>query len=168
MKHNFYLLLAVVWALTLACSPDEKEQLTGELYFPWLKMGNFYGKPDSVIQHYFQMRDSVGLKKLSEEDPAGTAYMKLLEENDLLFEPYVYMRMEEDQNALVFMDSVSYQSFKKIDYQTLITNKQKVRVKATVQRLRPLIYLTEKINRIDIVSGETFPKESKYRIENYQ
>lgn len=165
-KIQFVALLVLV--AFSSCESEKTEQLTGELYFPWLKMGNYYGQPDSVYQYYQTMRDSITLEELRKDDPSGAEYMIMLEENDLLLAPYVYLHIGGDQNALLFMDSSQYELFKTFDYSRLREQEQKITVKATVKKLKPLMYHLRKLHRTDRVSGETLPEETKYRIENYK
>ena len=160
--------VVLISVLNLSCQDKQREQLTGDLYFPWLKMANFYGMPDSVYAYYAVRRDDLGFDSLEKEDPKGTAFMKMLEHHHLLFEPYVYVQLEHDKNVLLFMDSATYKPFTEIDYQELRNEKMKIRIRASVKKTAPLVYIVEEIRRVDKVPGETFLVEKKYKIENYK
>ena len=155
-------------ATLLSCENKKVEPITGDLYFPWLRMANFYGLPDSAFQYYAQRRDNLGFDSLIKEDPQGTAFMKMLEENDLLFQPYIYLQVEKDKNILLFMDSLTYDQFKKVDYKTLRKEEMKIRIRLTAEKISPLAYIVDEIQRVDEVPGETLLVEKKFRIENYQ
>ncbi len=168
LKENVLGLALLTGILLVSCESKKTEQITGDLYFPWLKMANFYGLPDSVYQYYSDRKSALGIDSLKKEDPKGTEFIMMLEENGLLFTPYVYVQVEKDKQLLLFMDSATYQPFTRVDYQNLRNEKMKIRIRATAEKISPLAYIVNEIHRMDKVAGETLLVEKKFRIKNYQ
>ena len=170
MRLLYAFLVALFFGLISfsACTKQESVQITGDLYFPWLKLGNFYGQPDSVYQYYKGRREKLGFDSLKKEDPQGVAFMQMLEDNELLFEPYIYLQLGKDKNVICFMDSTLYEQFTHIDYHSLRAEKMKIRIRASAKKISPLAYIVEEIRRVDKVPGETLLVEKKFRIENYK
>lgn len=153
----------------ISCEPQkETYRLTGDLYFPWLRIASFYGQPDSIYQFYQQRRQTMSEAQLLEEDSAGNGYLLMLERNKLLTSPFVYVKDQHGSVLTVFVDAKSYEAIKQHDYQSLVENKNKVQLKLSVSELTDGVYLAEEVHQISLTSGQTYPVEGEFRIESYQ
>ena len=168
MKKRIIILGSILIALGCQTKPEELPNLEGDLYYSWLKIGNFYQQPDSLYQNYIELRDSVGIEELRKQDSSGTYYIELLEKNDLVKSPYIYLKTDSDSTFIVYMNPKDYQPITEYKYQDLIDEKQKVRLKLITQRLTEKFQICKKVVLIERVDGETFQRQKKFKIEEYR
>ena len=154
-------------AFTACNSSGESYRLTGDLCFPWLRLSSFYNQPDSVFQYYRERRSTITTEQLIAEDSAGASYLLMLENNNLLTSPYVFVRTSNGSIVTVFMKMADYDSFKEYDYSQLRASNKKVQMKLTVKVLTEGVYLCEEVHRVDLIPGETTPEPGRFNIENY-
>ena len=160
----------ILCATLISCTSNKKSStsISADLYYSWMKFGSFYGKPDSLLTNYLNLKDSLGYEGMMKEDSAGTAYFKKLEQYGLLSSPFVYLRAENGHTFLLLMNEHDYNSFDHFNYQELIDNKQKVKVEAEIDSLGEKMYLCKKIVSVKVVDGQTFQQQKKFKIEEYR
>ena len=95
-------------------------------------------------------------------------YIELLEKNDLVKSPYIYLKTDSDSTFIVYMNPKDYQPITEYKYQDLIDEKQKVRLKLITQRLTEKFQICKKVVLIERVDGETFQRQKKFKIEEYR
>jgi hypothetical protein len=166
MKFIFTLLTLL---LIIECdSRHNSEVVAGDLYYYWFKFGSFYGQPDSLLQEYLSIRDSLGFEAMMEEDSAGTAYVLTLEENSIVISPFIFMKKDNGHVLTLYMDSSDFRQFTNFSYQELIDNKQKVRITANIDSIANKLYLCKSLISVELVDGSTLIKQGKFKIEEYQ
>lgn len=150
-----------------SCKPQE-EVLEGDLYFSdWIGGVNFYNVPDHFYQNFIKRKDSIGYDKLIKEQP-GLEIIRMLDKNDLLKSTYIKLRIQEDSIVVIFMDSFQYHSFLQYDYSQLIESSQKIRVKLRAEKISNGLWVCKSIITSAHVSGQTFMKRDKFKVENYR
>ena len=152
----------------LGCKTNESKIIEGDLYYPWLRLGNFYGQPDSLLTNYFEIKDSIGYKGMMKEDSVSANYVRLLEENNLLVTPYVYIKTTDNKSILLFLEPEHYEKLNNFTYKDLRKNKQKVRIIAKADSLIENMFVCRTLTSVNVINGETFPRESKFKIEDYR
>jgi hypothetical protein len=166
MKFTFTLL---TFLLLIGCnSRPNGQEVTGDLYYHWFKFGSFYGQADSVLQEYLNIRDSLGYVAMMEEDSAGTAYVRTLEENSILTSPFIFMKKDNGNVLTLYLDSSDFRQFTNFSYQELIDSKQKVRITANIDSIANKLYLCKSLISVELVDGSTLVKQGKFKIEEYR
>ncbi|MCW3787590.1 hypothetical protein [Plebeiibacterium sediminum] len=162
-------LLIVIILLNIGCKPIKEAQIIeGDLCYEWIKLGNFYGQPDSLLTNFYIWKDSIGYEGMMKEDSLSAYYLKLLEDNDLLVCPYVYIITDKRRRVLLYMNSAEYESLNHFTYKELIANHQKVRIVAKVHSLVDNMFVCKKLISVDVIDGVTRPGRSKFKIEDYR
>jgi len=75
-----------------------RDTLTGDLYFSFLDWGAFYNQPDSVIKKFETYFDKFGAGRLIKQ-------YRLLKHKNLLYRPFVYLKVQKDSVITVFMST---------------------------------------------------------------
>lgn len=167
MKGLFIAIIII--AFFIGCKPESQStKITGDLYYTWLKLGSFYGQPDSMLTQYLQLKDSIGYEGLMKEDSIGTKYIRVLEENNLLTSPFIYLRTDEGKTILLYLDKDDYKKFIKFNYQDLIDKKQKVRIVAEADSLWNKMFLCKSLISVRLIEGKTLQQQKKFKIEEYR
>jgi hypothetical protein len=146
----------------------DKVDLEGDLYYPWLKLGSFYQRPDSIYQLYQHLRDSLGIAALREQDSTGTAFIELLESNKLIRSPFIYLKTDSGTISIIYMTMEDYKPITKFTYQDLINSAQKIRLRLATESLTDEFHICKKVFSIEVVNGETLEKQKKFKIEEYR
>ncbi len=142
--------------------------ISGDLYYSWLKLGSFYGHPDSLIDRYQAERDSLGWEAMVEQDSAGASYIKMLEENDLLTSPFIYLKKENGHVVTLFLSHRDYTGFTRFTYQSLIDEGKKVRLEVKADSLWQKIYICRGVISVELLAGQTLQRPGKFKIEDYR
>jgi len=158
-----------IFILFSSCQEQNNESLylEGDLYYTWLKLGNFYGLPDSLCYHYEYLKDSLGIDEFAKQNSKLMPYIKLLEEWSLVKSPFIYLKMDSSV-VIVYLSKDDYEPITKYTYQDLIDTEQKVRLKLVTNKLNTKLYLCKEVISMERIDGETLQKEKKFKIEDYR
>ncbi len=148
--------------------PKEKPNLEGDLYYTWLKLGSFYNQPDSLYQNYLDMRDSFGIEELRKQDAIGISHIEILEKQDLIKSPFIYIKTDSDSTFMVYITPEDYRPIIEYTYKNLIDNKQKIRLKLVTDQLTSKLQICKKVIAIEKIDGVTLQKQKKFKIEDYR
>jgi hypothetical protein len=168
MKNLIIIAGLILIAFGCQTKPEVKPNLEGDLYYTWLKLGSFYQQPDSLYQNYSQLRDSLGIEELRNQDSTGTFHIELLEKHDLVKNPFIYLKADSDSTFIVYMTQEEYEPITEYTYQDLIDNKQKIRLKLITEQLTDKLQICKKVISIEKIDGETLQKQKKFKIEEYR
>jgi len=168
MKNLIIIVGLILIVFGCQTKPKEKPNLEGDLYYTWLKLGSFYQQPDSLYQIYSQLRDSLGIEELRNQDSTGTFHIELLEKHDLIKSPFIYLKTDSDSIFIVYMTQEEYEPITEYTYQDLIDNKQKIRLKLITEQLTDKLQICKKVISIEKIDGETLQKQKKFKIEEYR
>ncbi|UZR94061.1 hypothetical protein [Chondrinema litorale] len=169
-KRRNILNIIVFSIMFISCNSTEQAstKISADLFYNWLKLGSFYGRPDSLLSNYLNRKDSLGYEGMMKEDSSTTKYLKVLEENDLLISPFIYLKADNGHTFLLFMNEDDYSNFNSFNYHELIDNKQKIRVEAEIDSLYDNMYVSKKIISVKLTEGQTLQQEGKFKIEEYR
>ncbi|MFY0697036.1 MAG: hypothetical protein JXR11_04240 [Balneola sp.] len=168
MKNLTIIIGFILIALGCQTKPEEKSNLEGDLYYPWLKLGSFYEQPDSLYQNYTELRDSLGIEELRKQDSTVTSHIELLEKHDLVKSPFIYLKTDSDSTFIVYMTPEEYEQISKYTYQDLIDNNEKIRLKLITEPFSDKLQVCKKIVSIEKVDGVTLQRQRKFKIEEYR
>ncbi len=161
--------LVIIFLLFTNCTDNPNTRLvTGDLYYTWLRFGSFYGQPDSVFHAYEEGGDIGWYSELYKSDSIGAAYVQMLDKQNLLQSPFIYLRTDQDSTCLIFLEESDYRQFTKFNYRELTENEQKVRIEAIVEPIWDRTFLCHTLNSVELTDGITLQKQRKFKIEDYR
>ena len=122
-------LLPTILILIFGCETrPTTDTLTGDLYFSFFRMGNYYNQPDSVVNHFELYFDTVTIEKLNTGDKKLLRQYRILKEKNLLYRPFVYLRVKDDSVVTLYLDTLDYDRIKIYRRQRLQDDNKKVRI----------------------------------------
>jgi hypothetical protein len=160
--------LPTILILIFGCDSRPKtDTLTGDLYFSFFRLGNYYNHPDSLVRKSIIYFDTVTIEKLNAGDKKVVTQYRILKEKNLLFRPFVYLRIKDDSVVTLYLDSLDYDKIKIYKRQKLQDDNKKVRIEASVTMIDSGLFNCVKLKRVDIIDGETLQRQRKFKIEDY-
>ena len=154
--------------LVLACgNKPQTETLTGDLYFRFFKLGSYYNQPDSLIEQSISYFDSLTIEPANSVEGRLLRQYRVLKERNFLYRPYVYLRVQDDSVVTLYLDTLDYDRIKIYKRQKLQDENKKVRIEASVTVIDSGLFNCVKLERIDLVDGETLQRQKKFSIEDY-
>jgi len=150
------ILIPTILILMVACDSKPKtDTLTGDLYFDFFRVGNFYKMSDSVVRQFENNFDTLTIETASEEDKRLLTQYKKLKEEKLLFVPFIKLLTEKDSVVTLYLDTLDYNEIKKYKRQRLQDDQKKVRIEAKVKEIdRGFFYCTD-LTQVELVDGVT-------------
>ena len=167
---NFYLIIiiSICFISCHAVTVNFRPKLKGDLYYKWLKLGSFYGRHDSLVVQYREMRDSFEISEICNGNSYISQHLETLEQYDLLESPYIYLKNDLDSVLVVFMTEKDYKSMIVYSYDNLIDKNRKVHVKLLYRHLGYDLYMCEKLISAKLKIGKTGETSSKMKFEDYR
>jgi len=161
-------LLPTILILIFGCDTRPKtDTLTGDLYFSFFRLGNYYNQPDSVVNQSKLYFDTVTIEKLNTGEKRLLRQYRILKQKNLLYRPFIYLRVKDDSVVTLYLDTLDYDQIKIYRRQKLQDDNKKVKIEATVTMIDSGLYNCEKLIRVDLVDGETLQRQKKFKIEDY-
>lgn len=165
-------LLAILLSISfVACNTKKKETATilkGELDYPRFRIANFYNQPDSLVNEFIHSLDSIGYDALMKEDSVFMTSYKILEEHDLLKNPFIYLKIDSLPSVIVYMNPEDYQPFTQFTHADLVKNQQKIIVELKAHKLFNTSYLCGGVQSIEVVNSEVPIPNGKFKITDYR
>ena len=135
----------------------ESQEIEGELYFKLIRMGSFYDVPDSTINKFESMMDSLNSKEnISEQDQKLIETIKVLKENNLIKKPSFQLKIDSVQIVTVYVSEDEYEKVKQFDRQKLINENKKVDISLKGQIIEEGIIDCYEILSTEKVDGKTY------------
>ena len=123
------LFLILIVLLDFSCHQDNKT-IEGDLYFGFFRFGSFYQQPDSLINEFKIYADTVDIKNISAADKKILTMYERLRNEDLLFNPFVELRIDNDSIIKLYLDTSDYDKIKIYKRQELQDSNKKIRIKS--------------------------------------
>ena len=164
-------ILSILVAVFVACtSRDERDLLVGDLCFSDFRIGNFYNLPDSLIKRIQYTMDTVNTAKADSTDKKFFDVYNILKNENLLYKPFVDIKVKEDSMVKLYLDSADYDRIRIFKWRELLNEEKKVVIKARTKYIDnfpvTLLYCKELMD-VSLIDGKTYPQRSKFRIEDY-
>ena len=141
--------------LVLSCS-KEQEVYEGDLYFPLIDIGSFYGLNEKTIEKLEKSFDSIRWSKIAGKEELETIRVyDVLKANDLLESPWINLKADASIKTIYLSDE-EYEKLKKFDRNKLISDNQKVELKINVTVLDSGVYYSNNISEIKLTDGKTY------------
>ena len=161
-------LLLGIFILVLGCNKEPKmTKVTGDLYFSFFRLGNYYNQPDSLINSFESYFDTVSVDKLNLEEKKIIQHYNILKEKDLLYRPLVYLKTDNDSVISLYLDTSDYDLIKVHKRQKLQDGNKKLRIEAMVKMVDSGIYICKELRSVVMMDGETLQRQHKFKIDDY-
>ncbi len=157
---------AAIILCCFSCSQDTKI-IEGNLYFPFLNIGSFYGIPDSLIQKAKLYIDTVHTGNLDSAERRTFDMYVVLKKNDLLYSPFINIKLDDDSVLLLYMNEKDYNKLTIYHHKDLGNEHKKIRIKFSAQPLQYNMYLCKSLLSVNKVDGKTGMQSRKLLIEDY-
>lgn len=166
IKEVLSILIGLCLLFGIACESkqeaktDDKTGLTsikGELHFKLFSLGSYYEIPDSIIQKFESMIDSLkGLENISAQDLQLIEMVEVLKENDLINKPFFHLKVDSNQIVTVYLNEKEYEKVKKFDRQDLINENKKVNISLKGRIISDGLVECHEITSTEKVDGKTY------------
>lgn len=160
MKQRF-LILTILFCF-ISCQTDKTKTIEGDLYFKLIKFPSFHEASDRLVQKIETDIEKVNEDTIDRQNKIINDYLKFLSKEKLLRNPYVNLRKDNGEIVTVYLDKINYDKLKSYDYNKLIFENKRVRLKAEVTELK---FDTSKIYKVDVkfsvekLDGKTYWKK---------
>ncbi|MGF1636384.1 MAG: hypothetical protein ACFCUU_04875 [Cyclobacteriaceae bacterium] len=162
------LLVALLLITIVACQQKtETQQLTGDLFFSNLRIGNYYNQPDSVVQFYEVYFSNTDFENGDESSKELRDQYKKLKDLDLLYKPFVEISLENESVVRLYLTESDYDQIKIHKRLRLQEDNKKVKIECEVEKIDDGLYTCKELLTVELVDGETLLGSGKLRIEDY-
>ena len=162
-------LIPIILILIVACDNSPvTNRIAGDLFFSFFRVGNYYNKPDSVIERYETYFDKLRYETADDEEKKFLTKYKKLKEEDLLYKPFVDILIDKDSMVTLYLDKGDYDEIKKYKRKKLQDDHKKVKIEADVFKIDDGLYYCVVLRDVKVVDGETLIKSRKLKVEDYE
>lgn len=158
--RNIFAILTILLTIC-SCQTNNKKIVEGDLYFKLIDF-RFFDSPDSVLTKIKTSVKTVNKDTLTEQDLNLFYLLEFMTDKQLLRKPYVRIRLDDGEIIMVFVDLNDYEKLKDYNYNDLVRENKKIRIKAEVFKLKYdslTAYETSKLISIDRIDGKTYWKK---------
>lgn len=161
-------LIVIFCILFVACQKKaDEETLSGDLYFGFFRYGSFYNQPDSIVRRISSHYDTLSLENAALEDRRILRQYKTVKTEKLMYHPFVNIKTNLDSIVTLYLDTLDYNKIKINKRKELQDRNKKVRIEAEVKKLDDGLYYCIQLKSVEIIEGQTLPRQSKLKIEDY-
>lgn len=133
--RDLFLIALLLTSLT-ACQEPEKGSIEGDFYVQRKDLSPlFLNLPDSTLAQIEQVVRTAHMDTMPKKGQNYWKWYKHLVDNGLLRKRYIRLLLDDGEEAILYMDSASYQLFAYPTLDDSIGANQKIRVKAQVRAL---------------------------------
>ena len=144
-----------------------QDTLVGDLYFGLWRAGSFYDQPAKVKKSMLNYFETVSRDSLQGSDKELVDRYDVLKKHDLLESPYVQILLEKDSVVYLYLPKKDYKKIKIHKLETLEKEKKKIVIVAVVNLLGADAIKCERLISVAKVDGQTYMREKKFAIEDY-
>jgi hypothetical protein len=167
-KQQMKKLIPTILILIVACdNKPTTDTLTGDLYFSFFRLGNYYNQPDSIVQRFETYFDTLAIGTANSDEKKLLTQYQNLKDKGLLYHPFVYLLSGPDSVVALYLDTLDYEQTKKYKRQRLQDEHKKVRIEASVTKIDSGLFLCNKLKKVELIDGETLQRQRKLKIEDY-
>jgi hypothetical protein len=137
--------------LISSCQSDREKTIEGDLYFKLVDIERFFDAPDSTLTAIEHLVKKLNEGNSSEQDRENLTHFKFMVDNGLLREPFIWLKLDNDDNRILFLDSSEYVQFGQYKWSNLSRSNQKVRIKAIVKEFEYPYYFAKTTTAYKVV-----------------
>ncbi|WP_114778738.1 hypothetical protein [Botryobacter ruber] len=169
MKKTRCIILGLLVLITISCetftanqsTPETKqEKLQGELMFKLISFGSLYGAPESAIQEYEQIIDSLSREEnLPDNYRMFLADHQLQKEYGLLYKPYFHLKVDSAKVMTVWLNEEEYGKIKDFELKRLRQENKKVELSLVGHTIGEGMFECTSVIEVNEVNGITYWKK---------
>lgn len=166
MQKSLLLILLCSW-FNLISFGQISDTIKGDLYFGIWRYGSFYKLPKRDVKNF----EKFVVKYRGDTTDNGSQKMihiyDVLKKENLLYHPYVQLKLENDSVIRLYLEKKDYKQIKKYKLQDLQDQGEKINILLRFKTLDyELIYCNELL-LVKKIKGRTFEVPRKFAIEDY-
>lgn len=166
MKYRFTNLLLLLFLFQIE-KVQAQDTLVGDLYFGLWRAGSFYDQPAKIRRSMLNYFETVSRDSLQGSDKELVDRYDVLKKHNLLESPYVQVLLEKDSVVYLYLPKKDYKKIKIHKLETLEKEKKKIVIVAVVNSLGADAVKCEQLISVSKVDGQTYMRERKFAIEDY-
>ena len=127
-----------------------------------LTFKDFFDAPDSTLIKIETSIKHVNKDSLNTQDKKIYSLLKFISDKKLLRKPFIRLRLNNGEIAIIFLDSIDYVKFQDYNHNDLVRNNKKIRVKAKVDELKYdslIAYETVTLISVEKLDSKTYWKK---------
>ena len=164
MKFLIFILTAIIVS---SCQSDEKKTIEADLCFRLFDIEKFYDSPDSTLTRIENLVYAINKDTFDSERKEEYKHFKFMVDNNLLRKKYIWIRLDNGENRILFLDSVDYHKFQEYRWSDLTEDGKKIRIKTIVNEFEYPYYFEDtgtaydcvKMLTVDKINGKTHWKK---------
>lgn len=168
-------LMLILSCKNIATNNTVKEELEkvnenlveADLFFGWLRIGNFYNFNDSTGMDVNSMIDSLAKNNTSSDSSLIVLYRKL-NEKGLMHSPYIDVKLEDGTQNTWYINQADYDTIKTFKLQELEATKSKVHLSAEIEHIYQNAYSCKKITKIELMEALDYKNIDKFTSGDYK
>jgi hypothetical protein len=165
MKKIFLLLLL---GISIYSFGQKTENITGDLYFGFWRYGSFYKQPKKIIKWVESISTTTQKDTLDETQQNIIRIYEDLKRENLLYAPYIQMILSNDSVVRIYFKNAEYRKIRKNKIDDLQEKNEKVTFNFEVRQIGKDLYYCEKMVSMNRIKGQTFPRQTKFKMEDYK
>lgn len=147
---------------------EKSKTVEADLYFNWLRIGNFYNMQDTTIINISKQLENQRNNQ-TDEDTSLLTLFRVLKANNVLYHPYIEVVMENDVHATWYLNTADYDSIKQFKLKDLDANNQKLHISADVKNIYENAFICIKIEEIKLLDkGDYNNSDKKFNAKDYK
>jgi hypothetical protein len=164
MKKLFLLLLLNI---SIHSCAQKTENITGDLYFGFLRYGSFYKQPKKIIKSVESLSTTTKRDTLDKTQQNILRIYEDLKREKLLYAPFIEMIFPNDSVVRVYFKKAEYRKIKENKIDDLQEKKEKVTLNLEVKQIGKDLYYCKKMVSMNRIKGQTLPRQTKFKLEDY-
>ncbi len=164
MKKLFLLILL---GISINSCGQQAKTISGDLYFGFWRYGSFYKQPKKTIKWIEKLSLTTQRDTLDETQQNILRIYDDLKREKLLYAPYIQMILPNDSIVRVYFKKEEYRKIRKNKIDDLQEKMEKVTFNFEVRKIGKDLYYCEKIISMNRIKGQTFPRQTKFKLEDY-
>jgi hypothetical protein len=146
-----------------SCKEEKEKTIEADLYFRLFDIERFYDSPDSSLIKIENLVHEINNDTLDNKRKEEYKHFKFMVANNLLRKQFIWIRMDDGEKKILFLDSLDYNKLKKYNWSDLTKGKRRIRIRTIVREFEYPYYFEDtetaydcvKMLTIDKISGET-------------
>jgi hypothetical protein len=164
MKKIFLLLLL---GISIYSFGQKTENVTGDLYFGFWRYGSFYKQPKKIIKGVESLSTTTQKDTLDETQQNIIRIYEDLKREKLLYAPYIQIILPNDSVVRIYFKKAVYRKIRKNKIDDLQEKNEKVTFNFEVRQIGKDLYYCKKMVSMNRIKGQTLPRQTKFKLEDY-
>lgn len=164
MIQKLFILFLLLLPFT---SIGQNDTVKGDLYFGLWRYGSFYKQPEKLIQRIEEISKSEQRDSLDKTTQDILRIYDILKFENLLYAPYVQLKINNDSILRVYFDKKDYKKIRKYKLKELQTKEMKVFIELKGKKIGDGLIYCEELITVSTLKGQTYEVPRKFAIEDY-